>query len=95
MRGLALTTVLLALAACGGAREVHLSIRAADALTTDQLAAVQTLEIAVLGAEPSSQRYTVGKLLLDRSTTWLYRAKVEGPLRFQVVARVVIVRLFS
>lgn len=78
---------LVALAACGGAREVQLTIEVSDAITSEQLAAVRTLEIAVLGEGPFSQRYDVGRTLSDRRTTWLYRSKIEGPLKFQVVAR--------
>ncbi len=86
VRALALLLVA-ALAACGGAREINLTIVADPSLDATLLAQVRSLEIAVLGAEPSSVRYTIGKELSDGKTTWVYKSKVDAPLQFEIVAR--------
>lgn len=77
----------LLLAACGGAKELHLTFELDATVTAEQAAQIRALEIAVLGAEPSAVRYTIDKQLADRKVTWIYRSKVEAPLRFVVEAR--------
>ena len=78
---------VLALVACGGAREVEVTIEATDTVTVAEMAAVRTLEITVLGTEPSAIRYPIKQEFADRKTTWLYKSKADGPLVFQVTAR--------
>jgi len=74
-------------AACGGGHELHLTIEIDPAVTADDVTAIRTLEIAVFGAEPSDVRYTLGAILGDRKTTWIYKAKADGALKFEITAR--------
>ena len=88
MRAVGVLCLFLALAAgCGIAREVHLSIVAGDAVTDAQLARIRVLQISVLGDEPGSVSYGISGELDDRKTSWIYRAKVDGRLEFEVLAR--------
>jgi hypothetical protein len=77
----------LLLVGCGGAHEVDLTIVVDPTIGSDQIALVRTLEIAVLGAEPSDIRYPITRELADRKTTWIYKSKGDGALQFQVTAR--------
>ena len=87
MRASLAALLLLGVAACGGGHELHLTIQIDPVIPDDQLAAIRTLEIAVLGAEPSDVRYNIGAQLGDRKATWIYKAKTDGALQFDITAR--------
>jgi hypothetical protein len=87
MRLASIAVCALALVACDGGQEVHLTLEVDPSITAEQLTMIRSLEISVFGGEPGDIRYPISDELNDRKTTWIYKSKVKTALQFLVAAR--------